>query len=337
MIHLNDKKLQFDDILISPKLSNINSRKEIILETNIRFPNARISWDGIPIMASNMDFIGTFEMGTSLQGFGIATAISKFYTPNDWVNAINEGLDFNFNFMTFGLDGIDKIKEYFDFIDKKTSHIPKIIVFDIPNGYIDSFHSLILDTRKEFPRLGIVAGNVVTPDGVAEIMDSGADGVKIGIGSGSVCSTSNITGIGYPQMSAVLECAEEVKKFDGFIISDGGIRSSADIVKAYSGGAEFVMLGSLLSGHLQGLAPVIIKDNKSFRQLYGMSSTEAMDKHYGGVVNYRASEGISILVEDKGDVKDTIYQILGGIRSACTYINANSIGDIPENAKLIRV
>lgn len=332
-----DKKIQFDDVLISPKLSNINSRKEVLLDTIVKFPNSQISWKGIPIMASNMDFVGTFEMGIALQDFNMPTAVSKFYSPNDWVNAIDHGLDFDFNFMTFGLDSIKKIHEYFDFIYKKKSQLPKSIVFDIPNGYINSFHSLISDTRKEFPKLGIMAGNVVTPDGVAKIMDSGADGVKVGIGSGSVCSTTNVTGIGYPQMSAVLECCEEVSKFSGFIISDGGVRSSADIVKAYAGGSGFVMIGSLLSGHTEGLAPLVSKDNKPFRQLYGMSSSEAMLKHYGGVEDYRASEGISVLIEDKGDVKNTVTQMLGGIRSACTYIDANNIGEISANSQLIRI
>ena len=283
MINVDDKKLQFDDVLVSPKLSNINSRKEVILDTVVEFPNSGISWEGIPIMASNMDFVGTFEMGLSLQDFNVTTAISKFYSPNDWVNAVNAGLDLDFNFMTFGLDNMKKIHDYFSFMDKKISQITKFIVFDVPNGYIDSFHSLISDTRKEFPRLGIMAGNVVTPDGVAKIMDSGADGVKVGIGSGSVCSTTNVTGVGYPQMSAIIECVDEINKSSGFIISDGGVKSSADIVKAYAGGSGFVMVGSLLSGHSQGLAPVILKDNKSFRQLYGMSSAEAMHKHYGGV------------------------------------------------------
>ena len=337
MTNIDDKKLQFDDVLISPKLSNINSRKEVILDTVVEFPNSGISWEGIPIMASNMDFVGTFEMGLSLQDFNVTTAISKFYSPNDWVSAVNAGLDLDFNFMTFGLDNMKKIHDYFSFMDKKISQIPKFIVFDVPNGYIDSFHSLISDTRKEFPRLGIMAGNVVTPDGVAKIMDSGADGVKVGIGSGSVCSTTNVTGIGYPQMSAIIECVDGINKSSGFIISDGGVKSSADVVKAYAGGSGFVMVGSLLSGHSQGLAPVILKDNKSFRQLYGMSSAEAMQKHYGGVAEYRASEGISVLVEDRGNVKNTITEVLGGLRSACTYINANNIGEISSNAKLIRI
>ena len=337
MNYINDKKIRFDDVLISPKLSNINSRKEVLLDTVVKFPNSKISWKGIPIMASNMDFVGTFEMGMTLQGFNISTAVSKFYSPSDWVEAINDGLDLDFNFMTFGLDSIKKIYEYFNFIDKEKSQTPRFIVFDIPNGYINSFHSLISDTRKEFPQLGIMAGNVVTRDGAAKIMDSGADGVKVGIGSGSVCSTTNVTGIGYPQMSAIMECFEEVNKFSGFVISDGGVRSSADIVKAYAGGSGFVMIGSLFSGHTQGLAPIVSKDNKSFRRLYGMSSSEAMQKHYGGVEDYRTSEGISVLVEDRGDIKNTVTQILGGMRSACTYIDANDIGEIFENSQLIRI
>ena len=337
MLNTNEKKLSFDDILVIPKISTINSGKDVNLDANIKFPNSNLDWVGTPIMASNMDFVGTFEMGMALQNYHITTAVNKFYTTDEWINAINQGLDMNYNFITFGLDNIEHVHQMISDISTKTNQSPSIAVFDVPNGYIKSFCELISIVRKEFPALGIIAGNVVTPDGVKQLMESGADGIKVGIGSGGVCSTSATTGVGYPQLSAVIECSEEAKKTNGFIISDGGIKTSGDIVKAYSGGAGFVMLGSLLSGHEEGKATLITKDGKFYRKFYGMSSGEAMKKHYGGVANYRAPEGISILVEDKGNVEDTVHQLLGGIRSACTYINAENISEIYDKSTYILV
>ena len=337
MFQSTDKKINFDDVLIIPKSSKYNSRKEIILDTKINFTKSRLTWSGVPIMASNMDYVGTFSMGMKLQKHCISNAVSKFYSKEDWVDSINEGLDLSYNFLTFGLDEIEVIDSYINHIKSKTNKLPKFLVFDVPNGYIKKFSQIIEITRKEFPKIGIIAGNVVTPEGVKIMVDSGADGVKIGIGSGSVCSTTEVTGIGYPQLAAVIECSKEAKKYNAFIVSDGGIKSSADIVKAFAGGAGFVMLGSLFSGHIEGEAPITKIENKQYRTLYGMSSSEAMNRHYGNVADYRASEGKSILVEDKGTIENTISQILGGLRSACTYIDAKNIGEIYEKSDFIIV
>ena len=337
MFHYKDKKINFDDVLIYPKPSRYNSRKEINLDTKITFPKSRLSWEGVPIMASNMDHVGTFSMGMQLQKFRICNAVSKFYTKDEWVIAIKNGLNMDFNFLTFGLDEIKIIDSYISYISSKTNYMPKYIVFDVPNGYIKKFKDVIKETRRAFPKLGIIAGNVVTPDGVKSLIDAGSDGVKVGIGSGNVCNTTDVTGIGYPQLSAVIECSKEAKKQNSFLVSDGGIRSSADIIKAFAGGAGFVMLGSMFSGHEEGGGPITKIDNKKFRKLYGMSSTEAMNKHYGKVAEYRASEGESILVEDKGTIINTVNQILGGIRSACTYIDAKNIGEIENKSDFILV
>ena len=168
-------------------------------------------------------------------------------------------------------------------------------------------------------------------------MDSGADGVKVGIGSGGVCDTTETTGIGYPQLSAVIECSEEIKNYNGFVVSDGGVKITGDISKAFAAGAGFVMLGSLLAAHKESMAPIIRKDNKNYRELYGMSSAQAMTKHYGGVADYRTSEGKLILVEDRGPVKITLNNILGALRSTCTYIDAKNIGEIYQNSSFILI
>ena len=335
MFYSSEKKLNFKDVLIVPKSSKINSRKDVVLDTKILFPASGINWTGVPIMASNMDNVGTFEMGFALQNFHMANAVSKFYNKDAWVKSIRIGLDLEFNFITFGLQEISEIDEIISYILQKTNKNIKTIVFDIPNGYIEKFSKIISEARKEFPKLGIIAGNVVTSEGVRLLMDSGADGVKVGIGSGGVCDTTETTGIGYPQLSAAIDCSLEVKKYNGFIVSDGGVKITGDISKAFAAGSGFVMLGSLLAAHKESMAPIIRKDNKNFRELYGMSSTQAMTKHYGGVADYRTSEGKSILVEDRGPVKNTLNKILGALRSTCTYINAKNIGEIHENSSFI--
>ena len=335
MFYSSEKKLNFKDVLIVPKSSKINSRKDVVLDTKILFPASGINWTGVPIMASNMDNVGTFEMGFALQNFHMANAVSKFYNKDAWVKSIRIGLDLEFNFITFGLQEISEIDEIISYILQKTNKNIKTIVFDIPNGYIEKFSKIISEARKEFPKLGIIAGNVVTAEGVRLLMDSGADGVKVGIGSGGVCDTTETTGIGYPQLSAAIDCSLEVKKYNGFIVSDGGVKITGDISKAFAAGSGFVMLGSLLAAHKESMAPIIRKDNKNFRELYGMSSTQAMTKHYGGVADYRTSEGKSILVEDRGPVKNTLNKILGALRSTCTYINAKNIGEIHENSSFI--
>ena len=335
MFYSSEKKLNFKDVLIVPKSSKINSRKDVVLDTKILFPASGISWTGVPIMASNMDNVGTFEMGFALQNFHMTNAVSKFYNKDAWVKSISNGLDLEFNFITFGLQEISEIDEIISYILQKTNKNIKTIVFDIPNGYIEKFSKIISEARKEFPKLGIIAGNVVTSEGVRLLMDSGADGVKVGIGSGGVCDTTETTGIGYPQLSAAIDCSLEVKKYNGFIVSDGGVKITGDISKAFAAGSGFVMLGSLLAAHKESMAPIIRKDNKNFRELYGMSSTQAMTKHYGGVADYRTSEGKSILVEDRGPVKNTLNKILGALRSTCTYINAKNIGEIHKNSSFI--
>lgn len=335
MFYSSEKKLNFKDVLIVPKSSKINSRKDVVLDTKILFPASGINWTGVPIMASNMDNVGTFEMGFALQNFHMTNAVSKFYNKDAWVKSISNGLDLEFNFITFGLQEISEIDEIISYILQKTNKNIKTIVFDIPNGYIEKFSKIISEARKEFPKLGIIAGNVVTSEGVRLLMDSGADGVKVGIGSGGVCDTTETTGIGYPQLSAAIDCSLEVKKYNGFTVSDGGVKITGDISKAFAAGSGFVMLGSLLAAHKESMAPIIRKDNKNFRELYGMSSTQAMTKHYGGVADYRTSEGKSILVEDRGPVKNTLNKILGALRSTCTYINAKNIGEIHENSSFI--
>ena len=331
----DDLKLGFNDVKIVPTKSIFESRRNINLETEYIFPRSKITWEGIPIIASNMDNVATFDMAKALQNYRMCTAITKFYTSDQWIEAILSGVSLDYSFITFGIDSISSIEARFDSIHKITGSIPKIVVFDVPNGYIKSFHIIVSQFRKKYPATGVLAGNIVTPEGVQILADCGVDGVKIGIGSGSACSTSKVTGVGYPQLSAILECAETAEQLKILTISDGGAKTSGDISKAYIAGANFVMLGGMLAGHEEGNSETVLKDGKIYRKFYGMSSSEAMVKHYNEIAPYRASEGISTLIPDKGNVSDTVDEILGGIRSTCTYINSGNLIEMGDKGKFV--
>lgn len=328
-----DSKLGFQDVNIVPITSDFESRQSIQLETTYVFPVSKVNWKGIPIIAANMDNVSTFNMAKALQNYTICTAITKFHTSNEWSEAILSGVSLDYSFITFGVDSMSSIENRLNNIVKRTGTLPKIAVFDVPNGYIKPFHKIISDFRKGHPKFGIIAGNVVTPEGVRILSECGVDAVKIGIGSGSVCTTSIVTGVGYPQLSAVLECSEIAEQLKVLTVSDGGVKSSGDISKAYMAGANFVMLGGMLAGHEEGNSETVFKDGKLYRKFYGMSSSEAMGKHYNEIAPYRASEGISTLIPDKGNIADTIDEILGGIRSTCTYINSGNLSEMANKGK----
>lgn len=333
----NEYKFDFDDVRIVPITSKFESRKDIQLKTGYIFPRSEIDWTGIPIIAANMDNVATFDMARTLQNYSICTALTKFHTPNQWSEAIISGVSLDYSFITFGLDSISSIERCLNNINNQTGTIPKIAVFDVPNGYIKAFHKILADFRKQYPKFGIIAGNIVTPEGVQILSDCGVDAVKIGIGSGSACSTSNITGVGYPQLSAVLECAEIAEDLKVLTVSDGGAKSSGDISKAYIAGANFVMLGGMLAGHEEGNSETVIRDGKVYKKFYGMSSSEAMVKHYNEIAPYRASEGVSTLIPDKGNVSNTVDEILGGIRSTCTYINSGKLTEMSNKGQFVIV
>ena len=332
----DERKLGFNDVYLVPQFSKINSRKSVSLTTKFILKTG-VVWQGTPIIASNMDYIGTLEMASSLQRFEICTAVSKFVSAEDWINQIDLGLNMQYAFPTFGLDNKNYISDYLNHIYDSTGHKAKIIVLDVPNGYIDHFASLISDLKSLIPDVGIFAGNVVTPEGVELLGNAGVDGVKLGIGSGSVCTTSIETGVGYPQLSAILDCAQSAKTNNVLLISDGGINASGDLGKAFVAGSDFIMVGGILSGHSEGGAPTVTENGKEYRLYYGMSSEEAMNTHYDGIAEYRTAEGISKLVENKGPVDNTIRQMLGGLRSSCTYLNCQNITELSEKGQFIKI
>ena len=355
-----DTKLDYKDVLIRPKRSTLGSRKEVDLERGFTFRNYRPYIDtdvlpdgypvvqkqkrdyrGTPIMASNMDGVGTFEMADVLATGGIFTCLVKTYSVNQLVDYFDKDdrshdpARTEYVAMSIGITDRDHAK--FRDVYEQTGNKLKYVCIDVANGYSERFAQFVKEFRSQYPHVVIIAGNVVTGEMTEELILSGADIVKVGIGPGSVCTTRIQTGVGYPQLSAVIECADAAHGLGGHVIADGGCTCPGDVAKAFAGGADFVMLGGMLAGHDQGGGEVITKkymtnemstgttrktEEKKFVQFYGMSSNAANEKHFGGLKDYRSSEGREVLVPYRGDVAVTVQDLLGGLRSTCTYAGA---------------
>lgn len=332
----NEIKLGFKDVMIRPKRSTLKSRSQVSLERNFTFVNSKKKWSGVPIIAANMDTVGTFEMAEALAKNQIMTAVHKHYSPQEWTEFLSNQPDSIYDYIALstGTGKADeaKIKQIID------EH-PKIqfLCIDVANGYSEHFVEFVKNARKNFPAQTIIAGNVVTGEMVEELILAGADIIKVGIGPGSVCTTRIKTGVGYPQLSAIIECADAAHGLGGHIISDGGCKIPGDVAKAFGGGADFVMLGGMFAGHDESGGEIIEENGKKFRLFYGMSSQTAMDKHAGGVAEYRASEGKTVKVPYKGPVAETVKDILGGVRSTCTYVGASELRELSKRTTFIRV
>ncbi len=327
-------KLDFSDVLIKPKRSTLGSRKEVDLNRFYEFRNAsdNASFMGVPIMASNMDGVGTFEMADALIEQKLFTCLVKTYSAKQLIEYFTSGNALAkrcFVAMSIGIAEHDL--EKLDQVMKL--HVIKFLCIDVANGYSERFATTVEKIREKYPELIIIAGNVVTGEMTEELILSGADIVKVGIGPGSVCTTRIKTGVGYPQLSAIIECADAAHGLGGHIIADGGCSSSGDVAKAFGAGADFVMLGGMMAGHDEGGGEVI--DGNV--QFYGMSSDTANTKHFGGLKEYRSSEGRTVKIPYKGAIKDTVQDILGGIRSACTYAGARKIKDLSKCTTFVRV
>jgi GMP reductase len=323
----NDPKLEFDDVLIRPKRSEAPSRATIVLEREYKFLNSKASWRGIPIVASNMDSVGTTAMAQAL-GPEMMTSLHKYYPERRLIDFFKNDVHRASTFFTLGIkdEEFDKLRAV------KAKADIRFVCVDAANGYTKYFVERIKRIRESFPDMTILAGNVATPDMVQELLISGAaDIVKIGIGPGSVCTTRMITGVGYPQLSAIIECADAAHGLRGHVCADGGCRSPGDVVKAFAAGADFVMLGGMLAGHDECEGEWIERDGKRVAMaFYGMSSRKALDKYAGGRRDYRACEGREATVPYRGPVKETIQEITGGIRSACAYVGATRLKDLSK-------
>jgi GMP reductase len=329
-----DVKLDFRDVLIRPKRSVLKTRAEVSLEREFRFRHTETTWRGIPIIASNMDHTGTLSMAQTLSHHGLMTALGKFITLDEWQKFAKSHADvLNAVFVSVGIADADIQK-----LDEIMKAVPiPFICLDVANGYTERFVSCLEHLREKYPQTTLMAGNVVTGEMVEELILSGADIVKIGIGPGSVCTTREKTGVGYPQLSAIIECADAAHGLSGHVCADGGCATPGDVAKAFAAGADFVMLGGMLAGHDECLGDIIEEDGKRYKRFYGMSSTEAMELHHGSVADYRSSEGRSVNVPYHGPVKNTVLDILGGLRSTCTYVGAHRLKELSKRTTFIRV
>ncbi|OGT38257.1 MAG: GMP reductase [Gammaproteobacteria bacterium RIFCSPHIGHO2_12_FULL_38_14] len=329
-----DVKLDFKDVLIRPKRSVLNTRSEVNLERELRFKHTQSTWSGVPIIAANMDHTGTFEMAEALSEHHLLTALDKFITVDQWKKFLetHENL-LSYCFVSLGIADVDfkKLDELMELIS-----FP-FICLDVANGYTERFVSCLEHLREKYPKSVIMAGNVVTGEMVEELILSGADIVKIGIGPGSVCTTREKTGVGYPQLSAIIECADAAHGLGGHVCADGGCSTPGDIAKAFAAGSDFVMLGGMFAGHDECSGEVLQEHGKKIKRFYGMSSTEAMERHHGSIADYRASEGRSVNVPYRGPVKNTVLDILGGLRSTCTYVGAHRLKELSKRTTFIRV
>ncbi len=332
----NDIKLGFKDVMIRPKRSTLKSRAEVSLLRTYKFLNSGQAWEGVPLMAANMDTVGTFAMAVALAQHKAFTAMHKHYSAEEWkafMAAAPQGIERHIAVSTGSgkADG-EKLKAII-------YQCPQLqfICIDVANGYSEHFVSFVKRTREAFPGKTILAGNVVTGEMVEELLLAGADIIKVGIGPGSVCTTRVKTGVGYPQLSAIIECADAAHGLKGHIISDGGCKVPGDVSKAFGGGADFVMLGGMLAGHDESGGELVEKNGHQYKLFYGMSSDTAMNKYAGGVAEYRASEGKTVTIKYRGSVHSTMQDLLGGVRSTCTYVGAQSLKELSKRTTFIRV
>jgi GMP reductase len=355
----DEVKLDYSDVLIRPKRSTLGSRKEVRMERSFTFAHGQ-NYEGIPIIASNMDGVGTFEMADRLAELNMFTCLVKTYSVNELVSYFDCEETFRRDNVAMSIGIKDEDQTKFRSVYEQVGEKLKYVCIDVANGYSQRFIEYVAEFKMLYPNIVIIAGNVVTADQTQELILNGADIVKVGIGPGSVCTTRIQTGVGYPQLSAVIECADAAHGLGGHIIADGGCTCPGDVAKAFAAGADFVMLGGMLAGHDEGGGEVITKyyetnernyemsqgtpggfekviETKKFVQFYGMSSKTANDKHFEGLKDYRSSEGRTVLVPYRGPVVVTLQDVLGGVRSTLTYVGANKLKQLNKCTTFVKV
>lgn len=328
--------LDFHNVLIRPKITTLKSRSEVNLCRTFTFPFSKQTWTGIPIIAANMDTTGTFEVYDVLSKHKALTAMTKFYTYDDYLAAIKERgeLDPDYFMVSTGITQRD-MKELDRILELTDCNW---ICVDVANGYMTQFVNVCAQLRDKYPKKTIVAGNVATHEAVERlILDANVDVVKCGIGSGAACITRLKAGVGVPQLSVSMNCSQEAHKHNAFIVSDGGITCPGDMSKAFGAGADFVMCGGIFAGHDENPGELIDDNGTLYKLFYGMSSEHAMTKHFGSMNKYRSSEGRVVRVKYRGPLEDTLLDYLGGVRSACTYTNSYNLTDLMKNVEFINV
>ena len=342
-------KLDYDDVLIRPKWSSQSSRQDAELKRKFTTLHSKIVWEGIPIVAANMSAVGTFAMAKVLSKFGMPTALHKHYTVDQYSQFTQE-IEHDRYFYTMGSTDSDFGKLH-DVISKCGGICPRMINLDVANGYTKLFHKKLQNLRLFAPTSIIMAGNVATPEMTLRLLESGADIVKIGIGPGSCCTTRIKTGVGYPQLSAIIECADAAHGYGGLICADGGCKVAGDVAKAFGAGADFVMLGGMFAGtdecegeweyetiDFSSSPPVVMINSKVKKNFvfFGMASKLAQEKYNGGLADYRSAEGKSVKIPAKGPVEEIVKDILGGLRSTCLMVGAKNLKSLSKCCTFIR-
>ena len=331
----DDLKLTFRDVLIRPKRSTLKSRSDVTLVREFKFRHTETEWKGVPVVAANMDTTGTFEMAKALQKNGMLTCLQKFYSVKAIKSALENGMVPDNIAVTSG-----STDESLELLKRKMAidNQLRFICLDVANGYREDFLQFVRKVRKQFKDMIIIAGNIATREMSEALVLAGADIVKVGIGPGSVCTTRKVAGVGYPQLSAISECADAAHGLGGHVMSDGGCNSPGDVAKAFAAGADFVMLGGMFAGHDESGGELITSEKGTqYKAFYGMSSAKAMETYFGEVAKHRAPEGKEVRVPYRGTVENTVQEILGGIRSACSYVGARRIKDLPKCTTFVRV
>ena len=350
-LHFDETKLDYGNVLLVPGTNtSVASRKDVDLNCSIQFPKQpAVVYKGIPIMAANMDGVGTLEMADALTKMGLFSCLTKSYNSQELVKFFEKDpARKEFCAITVGLREADR--DVFAAVHQKVGAL-QYVCLDVANGHTERFVEFLGRFRKDFHDVVIIAGNVVTPEQTLALASAGADLIKVGIGPGSVCETRIKTGVGYPQFSAIIECGQAARAAGVGIVADGGCTCPGDVAKALAAGAEFVMLGGMLAGHDEGGGRVLIRTfqtqelkedgepiikKSKFVQFYGMSSHVANEKHFDGMQPWKTSEGREVLLPYKASLTETVQDLLGGLRSTCTYLGAKNISELPSKSRFVR-
>jgi len=334
----NDVKLDYADVMLVPKqvINGPESRQEVLL-TKYLFKFT----DTVPIIAANMDHIGTFEIAKVLSKYSLLTCLNKHYTLEELLRFYRENKDvarYTIYSLGSGQADLDKLQAFENALLKENIKGPSALCLDVANAYTDSFLRIAQKLALGYRHYVLMAGNVVTPQRVSQLFSVGVDIVKIGIGPGSVCTTRQETGVGYPQFSALLECVEAARKVKGQICADGGITCPGDMVKAFAGGADFVMIGGQFAGHKEGYSEAELKDIvNGGLPFHGMASKKAQELHNGGLADYRSSEGKEVKIRYRGSIVNTVQRYLNGLRSGMLYVGARTIPELQKDPHFIKV
>ncbi len=318
--------LTYDDVLLVPRKSDVRSRRDPGLDTRV----TKTKTVQIPIISANMDTVTEGDMAVAMSQLGGLGIIHRFLAIESQVAEVRKVVESGAKLISASIGVNQDYKERTDALVKAGVNV---ITIDIAHGHSVSMMDTLKFLKDKYPSVEIIAGNISTPEAAKDLIDAGADALKVGIGPGSMCSTRIITGCGVPQLTAVAFCSEVADAYDVPIIADGGIKTSGDIVKALAAGASTIMTGSLLAATIESPG-----DIKQGRKLYrGMASKSAQVSWRGVLPEGMAPEGESTRIPVKGHVRDVVLELCGGIRSGMSYLNADSISDVRKNSRFIQM